>query len=135
MPTGIPFDLLSDLQFDLPLDTSLFSFILTLAKMQAAGVGESLRKHLRAPLDRRRNPPPTKSLDTVLSCLSFCWRLVRRRRCPGRAALPPPQPPSLSLFPFATWHYQVRTITMVQTDTKAEPRNPYKVDFDKTFIS
>ncbi len=37
-----------------------------------------------------------KSLDTVLSCLSFCWRLVRRRRCPGRAELPPPRPPSLS---------------------------------------
>ena len=71
-------------------------FILSLAVIQAGGVGESLRKHLRAPLDRRRNPPPTKSLDTVLLCLSFCWRLVRRRRCPGRAALPPPRTPSLS---------------------------------------
>ena len=72
-------------------------FVISLAVIQAGGVGESLRKRLRAPLDRRRNPPPTKSLDTVLLCLSFCWRLVRRRRCPGRAAIPPLRPPSLSL--------------------------------------
>ncbi len=39
-----------------------------------------------------------KRLDTVLLCLSFCWQLVRRRRCPGRTKLPPPHPPSLTRF-------------------------------------
>ncbi len=69
---GLSSDLPFDLQFDLPLNTSFLSFILTLAKIQAAGVGGSSAKALEGALRPETESTAYKSLDTVLLCLSFC---------------------------------------------------------------